>query len=378
MNKICVYAICKNELKFVDKWLDNMSEADYIVVLDTGSTDGTYEKLLEDKRVTKVEQKKYETFRFDVARNDSMKLCPDDANILVCTDFDELFNKGWADILRKNWKEDTTRCYYNYAWSHNDAGEPRDMFKYDKMHDRSYQWIFPVHEVLARKEDPLKEISINLQDKILLEHFQDTSKPRKFYFDLLKLACDENPKDSHVRMLLAREYLLKKDIDTGLKEFLEVLKMPDVNAPNKRLVLLNSLLQVAFIYEELKNFDEAIWYCQEFINEDPTYRDAYFLMGEMYNLMKMYTLSEACVKAGFEYGVHKYDWVERGNTWLGWGNDLLGVAQFKLKKYEEAAKNMRIAVKHEPNDLRVLKNYISCLEMINKYDSESKKDKEKK
>ena len=30
--KICVYAICKNELKFVDKWLENMSEADYIVV----------------------------------------------------------------------------------------------------------------------------------------------------------------------------------------------------------------------------------------------------------------------------------------------------------------------------------------------------------
>ena len=41
MNKICVYAICKNEEKFVDKWLESMSEADYIVVLDTGSTDNT-------------------------------------------------------------------------------------------------------------------------------------------------------------------------------------------------------------------------------------------------------------------------------------------------------------------------------------------------
>ena len=54
--KICVYAICKNELKFVDQWLDNMSEADYIVVLDTGSTDGTYEKLKQDSRVTLVKQ----------------------------------------------------------------------------------------------------------------------------------------------------------------------------------------------------------------------------------------------------------------------------------------------------------------------------------
>jgi len=32
-----------------------------------------------------------------------MKLVPDDADILVCTDFDEIFEKGWADILRKYW-----------------------------------------------------------------------------------------------------------------------------------------------------------------------------------------------------------------------------------------------------------------------------------
>jgi len=365
MNKICVYAICKNEMKFVDKWLDNMSEADYIVVLDTGSTDGTYEKLLNDKRVTKVEQKTYDFFRFDVARNDSMKLVPEDANILVCTDFDELFNKGWADIVRINWKENTTRGFYDYAWSHNEIGEPKDMFKYDKMHDRNYHWIFPVHEVLY-PNDGVKEIGINFQGKILLEHFQDTSKPRKFYFDLLELACKENPEDTHVRMLLAREYLLKKDNKKGLEEFLKVLKMPDINSPNKRLVLLNSILQVAFIYEAEKNFDEAIWYCQEFIKEDPTYREPYFLMGEMYNLMKMYTLAEAIVKTGFEYGKQHFDWVERGNTYLGWGYDLLGVAQFQLKKYEEASTNMQIAVKHEPNDIRLLKNYIKCLEKLKK------------
>ena len=48
--KICVYAICKNESKFISQWLDNMSEADYIVVLDTGSTDGTYEYLQKTNR----------------------------------------------------------------------------------------------------------------------------------------------------------------------------------------------------------------------------------------------------------------------------------------------------------------------------------------
>ena len=43
--KVVVYAICKNEAKFVDRWMDSMSEADQVVVLDTGSSDGTAEKL---------------------------------------------------------------------------------------------------------------------------------------------------------------------------------------------------------------------------------------------------------------------------------------------------------------------------------------------
>ena len=43
--RICVYAIAKNEEKFVERWMKSMSEADYICVLDTGSTDKTVEKL---------------------------------------------------------------------------------------------------------------------------------------------------------------------------------------------------------------------------------------------------------------------------------------------------------------------------------------------
>ena len=39
--KICVYAIAKNESKFVKRWMESMSEADMVVVLDTGSTDDT-------------------------------------------------------------------------------------------------------------------------------------------------------------------------------------------------------------------------------------------------------------------------------------------------------------------------------------------------
>ena len=43
--KVFVYAICKNESKFVDRWVNSMSEADGIFVLDTGSTDDSVARL---------------------------------------------------------------------------------------------------------------------------------------------------------------------------------------------------------------------------------------------------------------------------------------------------------------------------------------------
>lgn len=42
---VAIYAICKNEEKYVDKWMESMLEADKICVLDTGSTDNTYKLL---------------------------------------------------------------------------------------------------------------------------------------------------------------------------------------------------------------------------------------------------------------------------------------------------------------------------------------------
>ena len=51
-----VYAICKNESAFVNRYVDSMKEADEIIVLDTGSSDDTVKKL--KKRGVIVYQKK--------------------------------------------------------------------------------------------------------------------------------------------------------------------------------------------------------------------------------------------------------------------------------------------------------------------------------
>ena len=93
--RVCVYAICKNESQFVERFMDSMSEADDICVLDTGSTDDTVEKLR--ARGAHVEQKVISPWRFDVARSESLKLIPKDADICCCIDLDEQFQSGWRE-----------------------------------------------------------------------------------------------------------------------------------------------------------------------------------------------------------------------------------------------------------------------------------------
>lgn len=91
--KVCVYAISKNESAFVRRWMASMSEADGVYVLDTGSEDDTVRLLEECGAVVRSER--VMPWRFDVARNESLKLVPADADICVCTDIDEVFRPGW-------------------------------------------------------------------------------------------------------------------------------------------------------------------------------------------------------------------------------------------------------------------------------------------
>ena len=99
--KIIVYAICKNESKFVSRWVNSMKEADEIYVLDTGSVDDTKEKL--EELGVKVTQTILDPFRFDTARNLALDLVPLDADLCISTDLDEVFESGWRKKLEENY-----------------------------------------------------------------------------------------------------------------------------------------------------------------------------------------------------------------------------------------------------------------------------------
>ena len=141
--KIVVYAICKNEVSFVDRWMDSMAEADQVVVLDTGSTDATVQLLR--ARGAAVTEEVISPWRFDTARNRSLELVPQDADICVCTDLDEVFHPGWRAALEKVWVPGAGQATYRYTWSFQDDGSEGVVFWYEKIHARhGYRWTHPV------------------------------------------------------------------------------------------------------------------------------------------------------------------------------------------------------------------------------------------
>ena len=118
--KVAVYAICKNEARFAARWMASMGEADGVYVLDTGSTDGTAERLRALGAV--VPEEEIIPWRFDAARNRSLALVPENVDICVCTDLDEVFHPGWRQSLEAAWLPGTGQARYRYTWSFHPDG----------------------------------------------------------------------------------------------------------------------------------------------------------------------------------------------------------------------------------------------------------------
>ena len=204
--KVIVYAICKNEEKFAARWVESMKEADEIYVLDTGSRDNTVKYLTE--LGVKVKQEEIIPWRFDNARNKSLEMVPDDADICVCTDLDEVFHPGWRGALEKAWVPGTQQARYRYTWNFNSDGSEGYVFWIEKIHARhGFVWKHPVHEVITYTGEGSP--SAVYAPGVQLDHHADQGKSRGQYLPLLEQSVAEEPEDDRNVHYLGREYMYK-------------------------------------------------------------------------------------------------------------------------------------------------------------------------
>ena len=353
--KICVYAISKNEEKFVDRWVNSMKEADEIYVLDTGSNDKTVDKLKE--LGVNVSQENIEPFRFDEARNKSLKLVSDDVDICVCTDLDEIFEKGWRNKLENLWKKDTTRLAYNYNWKLSEEGIPEVNFYIEKIHSRNdYIWSHPVHEVL-KYIGKNKENKITT-DSITLNHYPDNNKSRSNYLPLLELSVKEDPQDDRNMHYLGREYMYygkwNKAIDTLIKH----LSLKTATWKDERCA---SMRFIARCYQNLNRLEEAKMWLNKAINEAPYLRDPYIELALLNYKEKDYkNVEKNCLKA-LEIKNHQKTYINEIFSWDSTPYDLLSISEYYLGEFSESLKNAKKALELNPKDKRI-KNNIKIIE----------------
>ena len=348
--RVCVYAICKNESQFVERFMDSMSEADDICVLDTGSTDDTVEKLR--ARGAHVEQKIIAPWRFDVARNKSLKLIPKDADICCCIDLVERFQSGWREKLERAWQPDTTRARYRYTWSFLPDGREGCVFWTDKIHKNGcYRWVNPVHEVLQY----LGEGGERFVDAegVQLDHHPDPSKSRGQYLPLLELAVREDPQNDRNRHYLGREYMFRGEWAQAVSTLKAHLAMPQAVWRDERCA---SMRYIARCLRRLEREDEAALWLHRAIAEAPHLREPYLEFADLLYQQKDWCGVIFMVNCALAITERPRTYICEPFAWGSFPYDLLSIAYFHLSQWESALKNAEKAFALAPDDARLQEN----------------------
>ena len=349
--KVCVYAICKNEGQFVNRWMDSMSEADEVVVLDTGSTDDTVEQLR--ARGARVTVEVISPWRFDAARNRSMELLPEDADICVCTDLDEVFHPGWRAALEGAWVPGAGQAAYRYTWSFNPDGSEGVVFWSEKIHARhGFRWTHPVHEVLSWQGEGSPGPRV-MAEGVQLDHFPDPSKSRAQYLPLLELSVKEDPEDDRNVHYLGREYLYQGRWQDCIDTLKHHLSMPRAIWQDERAA---SMRYIAKAYLQLGEPKQArSWYLRA-VAEAPHLREPYLDLAlllyeqEQWEGVLYFT---GCALA-IEHRPRTY--ICEPAAWGSLPHDLRSIALYHTGQRSAALEAARKALELEPENQRLRDN----------------------
>ena len=348
--KIAVYAICKNEAQFVDRWVDSMSEADLLFVLDTGSTDGAPERL--KARGVHVSVEKISPWRFDAARNRSLDLVPQDVDVCVCTDLEEVFHPSWRSALESAWVPGTDQARYRYTWSFNPDGSEGVVFWIEKIHARQgWRWVHPVHEVLQWTA-PGTPAAVTAQG-IQLDHHPDPAKSRAQYLPLLEQSVQEEPGDDRNVHYLGREYLFNNRWDDCIRTLKRHLSMPSATWADERCASMRYLARAYAAKGELET--ARLWFLQAIV-QAPHLREPYMDLAMLLYQKEewdgvLYFTAQALTIA------HRpRTYICEAAPWGSLPHDLRSIALHRTGRLPQALEEARKALAFEPANPRLQSN----------------------
>ena len=349
--KIVVYAIAKNEGFFVDRWMDSMSEADQVVVLDTGSDDGTAERL--QARGAQVTVERIVPWRFDQARNRSLELAPEDADVCVCTDLDEVFRPGWRSALEGVWTPETRQASYRYTWSFQPDGSEGVVFWQEKIHARrGFRWVHPVHEVLEWVGEGERGPMVSVQG-IQLNHHPDPKKSRGQYLPLLELSVAEDPEDDRNLHYLGREYLYYGRWDDCIRTLTRHLALPSAVWRDERAA---SMRYIARAHARKGERDEARdWYLRA-AAEAPHLREPWTDLAMLLYEDQEWEGVLYATACALKIRERPRTYICEAEAWGSLPHDLRCQAYYHTGRLPQALEEARLALAAAPSDPRLAGN----------------------
>lgn len=219
--KTAAYTICKNEIQYVEKWLYYTKNFTYRVILDTGSTDGTWEKFQEAAKTDPtliLEQKIFTPWIFNVARNYNLEMIPTDVDWCLSPDLDEYFSINVLNEMKKTMEANPTvtniSCDRLDLYTDTVRVGPPNFLGSNKIHRRhDYTWAQPIYEHLWFKHKDRYEVEI-YNENIYLIHDQDFKKESRpeLYIKMLKDEFETNPTNCWTLWYLLTHYYKIEDL----------------------------------------------------------------------------------------------------------------------------------------------------------------------
>lgn len=342
--KIAVYAISKNEEQFVNRFCYSAKDADLVLIADTGSTDNTVARAIENGAV--VHDICISPWRFDKARDTALALIPRDFDICISLDLDEILMDGWRAEIERVWQENTTRLRYQFDWGYGIS------FMYEKIHHRhGYHWHHPVHEY-PRPDGRITEVYAQT-DMLLVKHLPDNTKSRGQYMPLLELAVKEDPICPRNAFYHAREltfYARWQEAVTALHRY---LALPGATWNTERGYAMRLLGKA---HEHLGQIHEANkWYHMATI-ECPTSREPWIDLSVFAYMQRDWELSYYSAMKALSIRNKELVYTMDPTAWGEKPYMYAAIAAWNLGKHDEARQLNKEALKFAPNDELLLKN----------------------
>lgn len=338
--KIAAYTITKNEAHFITRWADSCVDADYRIVVDTGSDDNTLEVAQQAGCLT--HSIKVSPWRFDDARNAALALVPD-VDFCIALDADEVLVDGWREHL-ENVSPLVTRPRYKYTWSWAPDGSPGLQYGGDKIHARyGYRWKHPVHEVLTPTINEVQEFC-----GLEIHHHPDPTKSRSQYLPLLEQACREDPADDRNAHYLAREYFFNGRLETAAREFKRHLALPSAKWPAERARSMRYLSKC-----EPQSAEQ--WLLRA-AAEDPVRRETWADLAMHYYGRSEWANCLSSAVRGLSIKERSFDYMSEEFAWGPLLYDLAAISSYRLDMKEQAIMYGEKAVEVAPDDARLISN----------------------